>query len=110
VIPWAQGNGLWGSITGLVTDLVAVDVITFFVRNPYAYDTVEGLAVRVGRRPEQVAPILETLVDADLLTALDLGVYQVYEMTLDPGRRQTLQQYVAWLQEGFHWARMVMDR
>jgi hypothetical protein len=109
-IPWAEGNGLWGTITQLVSDLVGVDLITFFVQNPYAYDSVESLATRVGRQVAQVRPVLESLVDAGLLIATELGSIRVYELTNDPLRRQTLQQYVMWLREGYHWARMVMDR
>jgi hypothetical protein len=41
---------------------------------------------------------------------VDLADVRVYELTEDSHRRQTLQQYVTWLQEGYHWARMVMDR
>lgn len=110
VIPWAEGNGLWGKISELVSDLVVVDLVTFFVRNPYTCDSAESLAVRVGRRADRVRPVLDGLAEAGLLHAVDLGDLPVYELTSDPHRRQTLQQYVAWLQEGYHWARMVMDR
>lgn len=109
VIPWAEGNGLWGTITGLVSDLVGVDIVTFFVQNPYVCDSVQSIAVRLGRQTTQIAPVLERLTDAGLLQAVDLGELRVYELTDNPDRRQTLQQYVMWLREGFHWARMVMD-
>ena len=110
VIPWAEGNGLWGTISSLISDLSGVDVITFFVQNPYACDSAESLAVRVGRQARDVAPILDGLAEAGLLDATDLPGVRVYELTSDPHQRQTLQQYVSWLQEGYHWARMVMDR
>jgi hypothetical protein len=110
VIPWAQGNGLWGKISELVSDLVGVDLVTFFVRNPYTCDSAESLAVRIGRRVALIQPALDGLAEAGLLHTVDLGDLQVYELTSDPHRRQTLQQYVAWLQEGYHWARIVMDR
>ena len=109
MIPWAEGNGLWGTITGLVSDLVGVDIVTFFVQNPYVCDSVQSIAVRLGRQTTQIAPVLERLTDAGLLQAVDLGELRVYELTDNPDRRQTLQQYVMWLREGFHWARMVMD-
>lgn len=110
VIPWAEGNGLWGKISDLVSDLSGVDIVTFFVQNPYTCDSAQSLAVRIGRRPEQIEPVLEGLAEAGLLNVVDLGDVHVYELTDDPDRRQTLQQYVAWLQEGYHWARMVMDK
>jgi hypothetical protein len=110
VIPWAEGNGLWGTISRLISDLSGVDLITFFVQNPYACDAAENLAVRIGRRPRDVLPVLNELVQAGLLRAVDLPGIRVYELTSDAHQRQTLQQYVSWMQEGYHWARMVMDR
>jgi hypothetical protein len=110
VIPWAEGNGLWGTITGLVSDLVGVDIVTFFVQNPYVCDSVQSIAVRLGRQTTQIEPVLERLTNAGLLQAADLGSIRVYELTDNPDRRQILQQYVMWLREGYHWARMVMDR
>jgi hypothetical protein len=110
VIPWAEGNGLWGTISKLASGLAGVDIITFFVQNPYACDSAESLGVRIGRRAKQIEPVLTGLAEEGLLHAVDLGDVCVYELTADPHKRQTLQQYVAWLQEGYHWARMVMDR
>ena len=109
-IPWAEGNGLWNTISQLVSDLAAVDLVTFLVQNPYTVDTAEGLAVNIGRRAAQIKPALEALTEAGFLDATAMGSLLVYDLTSDPRRRQTLQQYVAWLQEGYHWARMALDR
>ena len=109
VIPWAEGNGLWSTVAGHVRDLACADVVTFFVQNPYACDSAPSIAVRIGRPVEQVQAVLDGLADARLLIKTDLGDVTIYELTDEPQRRQTLQQYVAWLQEGFHWARMVLD-
>ena len=110
IIPWAEGNGTWKAISRLVSDLPSVDVVTFFVQNPYTCDTAEGLAVRIGRKIAQVKPVLEALVKGGFLLATDLPDLCVYELTDDPKHRQTLQQYVVWLQEGYHWARLAIDR
>jgi hypothetical protein len=110
VLPWAEGNGLWGVISTLASDLVSVDVVTFFVQNPYTCDSPKGIAVRIGREFPSVAHALEDLTAAQLLEVSELGELRVYTLTEDPQRRQTLQQYVAWLQEGYHWARLAMDR
>lgn len=110
VIPWSEGNGLWASLNRLVSDLSGVDVITFFTQNPYACDSAEGVATRIGREAAQVEPVLEQLVAAGFLQGIDLGAMRVYAMAEDAHHRQTLQQYVTWLREGYHWARMVMDR
>lgn len=109
VIPWAEGNGLWGIISKLASDLVSVDVITFFAQNPYACDSVEGIAVRIGRRAASVKVILEGLAEAGFLDATDMDLVRIYNLTDEPNRRQTLQQYVAWLQESYHWGRLVLD-
>jgi len=109
VIPWAEGNGLWSTVVDEVRNLAAADVVTFFVQNPYTCDSAASIAVRIGRPEEQVQAVLDGLVGVGLLKKTDLGEVTVYELTDEPQRRQTLQQYVAWLREGFHWARMVLD-
>jgi hypothetical protein len=109
VIPWAEGNGLWHAISQVASQLVGVDIITFFVDNPHTCDSAESLAVRIGRQTAQLEPVLESLAEVHLVKRTNLDHLRVYELTEDPYRRQTLQQYVAWLREGFHWARMVMD-
>jgi len=110
VIPWAEGNGLWHAIDEVVSGVAGADVVTFFVRNPYTCDSAESVGVRIGYRPAQIEPILTGLTEAGLLAKIDLGDVCVYQLTEDPHRRQTLQQYVSWLQEGFHWARMAMGQ
>ena len=110
VIPWAEGNGLWGTLTTLITDLVAADLVTFLVHNPYTCDSIAGLAMAIGRDPARIRPALESLVDAGFLQAIDLGDSCVYQLTDELHRRQTLQQYVTWLQEGYHWTRLAMGR
>jgi hypothetical protein len=110
VIPWAEGNVLWDVISTLASDLVGVDLMTFFVQNPYACDSAEGVAVRIGRDVPSVERALEALAAARLLEVSDLGELCVYTLTQEAHRRQTLQQYVAWLQEGYHWVRLAMDR
>jgi hypothetical protein len=109
-IPWAEGNGLWNTVSQLVSDLPAVDLVTFLVQNPFACDTAGGLAVRTGRKVGQLEPILEALSEAGFVNATVMGSLRVYYLTADRRRQQILQQYVAWLQEGYHWTRMALDR
>ncbi len=110
VIPWAEGNGLWSALTRVASDLVGADLVGFFVDNPYTSDTSQGIAVRVGRQPSRVAPVLEALVEAEFLVVVEMGGLRVYQLTEQPILRQTLQQYATWLREGFHWARLALDR
>jgi len=109
IIPWAEGNGGWIALSRLVSDLTAVDLVTFFVQNPFACDTAENLAIRIGRKTSQVQPSLDVLAGAGFMQVTDMGSLRVYEMTPDPQHRQTLQQYVTWLQEGYHWTRLAID-
>jgi hypothetical protein len=109
VIPWAEGNGLWGALSGLINNLTAVDIVTFFVDNPYAYDSAAGIGVHIGRPAERVEPVLRELAAIGILSTVDLPDVRVYLLPDDPLKRQTLQQYVSWLREGYHWARMTME-
>ena len=109
-IPWAEGNGLWNTISQLVSELPAVDLVTFLVQNPHTCDTAEGLAVSIGRKVAQIEPVLEALAEAGFVNVTVMGRLRVYDLTADPRRQQTLQQYVAWLREGYHWARMALDQ
>lgn len=109
MIPWAEGNSLWEVITQHTPDLSSVDVITFFVQNPYAIDSAQSISERIGRQPEAVVPTLESLAHAGFLDRHDLGCVVIYAMTGETHRRQTLQQYVTWLREGYHWARLVLS-
>jgi hypothetical protein len=110
IIPWAEGNGLWMQMTELVSSLSGVDVITLFARNPHTCDSAEKVAVRIGRRPDKVKSILEALQSAGFLNVVELEGMLIYRLADDPHRRQTLQQYVIWLQEGYHWTRMGMEQ
>jgi hypothetical protein len=109
VIPWAEGNGLWSKISGLATDLAAVDVITFFAQNPYTCDSAESVAVRIGRDVAPVDAVLRAMAKAGFLDATEMAGLCVYNLTDASDRRQTLQQYVAWLRESYHWGRLVLD-
>jgi hypothetical protein len=110
ILPWAEGNGMWNAISRLASGLSAVDLVTFLVNNPYTCDTAESLAERIGRHPAQLQPVLDRLVEAGFLCASEVGSLRVYELTQETQRRQTLQQYVAWLQEGYHWTRLAIER
>ena len=109
IIPWAEGNGLWKRITDVASSLSGVDLITFFARNPQSCDSAEELAVRIGRQVSKVRPILEEPDAAGFLAMIELDGMRIYRLVNDPYRRQTLEQYVIWLQEGYHWARIGMD-
>ncbi|MBN1136195.1 MAG: hypothetical protein JXM73_06400 [Anaerolineae bacterium] len=110
IIPWAEGNGLWNRISQLISDLPAVDLVTFLVQNPYTCDTAANLAVNIGRKVAQIEPVLEALAEEGFLNVTVMDRLRVYDLTDDPRHRQTLQQYVTWLREGYHWARMALNQ
>jgi hypothetical protein len=110
IIPWAEGNGLWRRMTQLASSLSGVDILTFFAQNPHSCDSAEELAVRIGRQTTKVGPVLEQLKMAGFLEMVELDGVRIYRLADDPYHRQTLQQFVLWLQEGYHWARMGMEQ
>ena len=54
--------------THYVRSLLAWDILVFFERNPEAVLDVAGLAERLGRKSEDVAPEVEALCQARILT------------------------------------------
>jgi hypothetical protein len=106
IIPWAEGNGLWRQMSQFASSLSGMDILTFFAQNPHSCDSAEELAVRIGRQTSKVRPVLEQLEVTGFLEMVELDGVRIYRLADDPHHRQTLQQYVLWLQEGYHWARM----
>lgn len=54
-------------ITEIVDSLVMWELLTFLWQNPGIADRAEGIAGRLGRRREDVAPALESLVKNHIL-------------------------------------------
>ncbi|MDC3414990.1 hypothetical protein NC797_15305 [Aquibacillus sp. 3ASR75-11] len=50
----------------------------YFEKNPYAYETIEGLALRLGREPSDLSPIVQHLVSLDIIEALGEGDSAIY--------------------------------
>lgn len=50
----------------------------FFQENPYAFETIDGLALRVGRKVEQLEPILQELVSLSILKKIGEGENSIY--------------------------------
>lgn len=55
-----------------------VECTMFFQENPYTYETLEGLAVRIGRKPEELGPVLERLVENSILEVIGAGQQAIY--------------------------------
>lgn len=55
-----------------------VECTLFFEENPYTFETVEGLASRLGRRTTELAQILEHLVTVSILEKIGDGEQAIY--------------------------------
>lgn len=58
--------------------VLQVECTHFFAENPYALETAESLAMRLGRMEEDLVPILERLVEQSVLTRAGGGDPPVY--------------------------------
>lgn len=45
----------------------------FFQENPHTFETVGGIALRLGRKPEDIGPILDNLVALSILEKIGDG-------------------------------------
>lgn len=50
----------------------------FFQENPYALETAESLAIRLGRKMEHLLPVLEQLVGTSILESIGNGENPIY--------------------------------
>jgi hypothetical protein len=75
-----------------VDSLIKLEVALFFQGNPGATDTAEGVALRIYRKMEDVAPALSHLAHHEVLaeTILGNGRYTVYSLTPDRKMRELL--------------------
>lgn len=55
-----------------------VECTMFFQENPYTYETLDGLAIRIGRKPEELSPVLEILVESSILEVIGVGQQAIY--------------------------------
>ncbi|MBU8906282.1 hypothetical protein [Desertibacillus haloalkaliphilus] len=55
-----------------------IECTLFFQGNPYAYETVDGLALRIGRDPEDLFEILNQMVETSVLEVVGTGESAIY--------------------------------
>jgi len=55
-----------------------VECTYFFEENPYAMETAQSLALRIGRSADQLAPILEHLAALTILSKFGEGANAIY--------------------------------
>jgi hypothetical protein len=50
----------------------------FFIENPYAYESLDGLAIRVGRKPESLIPVIDEMIVQEILESIHSGKQKIY--------------------------------
>jgi hypothetical protein len=73
-------------VESALRSVVDLDVVLFFCDSPNAVDSVEGLALRMSRRGEDIAPCLEGLAGRGILDAFRSGDerYHCYGLSRRP--------------------------
>lgn len=54
------------------------ECMLFFQENPYAFETAEGLSLRLGRKIDHLLPVLEQLVTTSILELIGNGDKPIY--------------------------------
>ncbi len=55
-----------------------MELTMFFQENPYTYETVNGLAIRLGRHSDDLQPIIQQLVNNMILEVIGTGERAIY--------------------------------
>ncbi|WP_138495397.1 hypothetical protein [Paenibacillus pinistramenti] len=58
--------------------MLQMECTLFFESNPYAYQTIEGLSVRLGRSADQLDQVLNRLVEMSILSRVGDGARAIY--------------------------------
>lgn len=58
--------------------MLQVECTYFFEENPFALETLESLATRLGRSVDDLIPVLDRLVELTVLTRIGSGDQSVY--------------------------------
>ncbi|MDQ0255672.1 hypothetical protein J2S74_003054 [Evansella vedderi] len=57
---------------------LTVECTLFFQENPYTFETLSGLGTRLGRKPEDLRPVLDELVTNTILEIMGTGDNAIY--------------------------------
>lgn len=58
--------------------MLQTECTLFFEENPYTFETVAGLATRLGRKEEHIQPVLDLLVRLSILSQLGTEGRAIY--------------------------------
>ena len=59
--------------------ILGIECTLFFEENPFTFDNLEGLAYRLGRKQEQLQPILNRLVSQSIIARIGEGQMAIYQ-------------------------------
>lgn len=77
-----------------IVSFIAWDIVTFFARNPGAFDTPEGIARRLGRKIEEVQKELKYLSKVSFLTSKKIDDGEVYSLESTPENQKFLEEFL----------------
>ncbi len=72
------------------TNLARWDVLVFFGRNPAVSDNADGIAKRIGRRPQSLAKELDDLTFLGVLRSHSNGNGTTYQLARVPSTRRAV--------------------
>jgi hypothetical protein len=81
-------------ITEVIDSLVMWELLAFLWNNPGLTDKVEGVAGRLGRRPEDVGPCLEALVANHILEKWGADADPVYSYHPSDKQSRSLEKFM----------------
>lgn len=58
--------------------MLQMECTLFFENNPYSYQTIEGLSLRLGRNVDQLDGVLNRLVQMSILSRIGDGIKAIY--------------------------------
>ncbi|KAA0546939.1 helix-turn-helix transcriptional regulator [Bacillus sp. BGMRC 2118] len=61
--------------------VIMKEVVEYLTENPYSYETVEGLSMKIGRKEKDLEIVLEELVSANIITEKGSSHHPVYTLS-----------------------------
>ena len=83
-------------VARLLASEVRGDILALFHRNPGIIDTLEGVALRIGKRAESIEEDIKDFVDLGILRARRIGNSKVFSLNRERDRetQQLLAEHV----------------
>lgn len=93
-MPFELDKELKEFIDGYINSFIHWDLIAFFARNPGTRDDAAGIARRLGRREEDMAPILEDLAKKGVLDPDKRTKKVIYFYSPNPQLKKRIDNFV----------------